>query len=108
MILSVVYWNTGKNQEAAPIALGDRSEYDVIAIQEPARSSGTGRLYCPANGKYHLVYGGNGQAALYIHKRHGIAGWSQATGTNWCRVTFKAGPEPLTIWSIYSLYKGLD
>ena len=108
MILSIVYWNAGKNQEATPIALGDRSEYDVIAIQEPAKSTGTGRLYCPANGKYHLIYGGNGQAALYIHKRHGIAGWSQATGTNWCSVTFKAGPEPLTIWSIYSPCEGPD
>jgi Reverse transcriptase (RNA-dependent DNA polymerase)/Endonuclease-reverse transcriptase len=106
MILSIVYWNAGKNQEATPIALGDCSEYDVIAIQEPAKSTGTGRLYCPANGKYHLIYGGNGQAALYIHKRHGIAGWSQATGTNWCSVTFKAGPEPLTVWSIYSPCEG--
>ena len=108
MILSIVYWNVGKNQDAAPIALGDRSEYDVIAIQEPARSTGTGRLYCPANGKYHLIYGGDGQAALYIHKRHGIAGWSQATGKNWSSVTFKTGPELLTIWSIYSPCEGSE
>ena len=106
MILSIVYWNAGKNQEATPIALGDCSEYDVIAIQEPAKSTGTGRLYCPANGKYHLIYRGNGQAVLYIYKRYRIAGWLQATGTNWCSVTFKAGPEPLTVWSIYSPCEG--
>ena len=78
----------------------------MIAIQEPAKNTGTGRLYCPANGKYHLVYGGDGQAALYIHNRHGITGWSQATGKNWSSVTFKTGPEPLTIWSIYSPCEG--
>jgi hypothetical protein len=38
------------------LVVGDCSEYDVIAVQEPARSPGTGQLYCPASSKYHLIY----------------------------------------------------
>ena len=107
MILSIVYWNIGKNQEATPIALEDCSEYNIIAIQEPAKSTGIGQLYYPANSKYYLIYRGNSQAALYIYKRYRIAGQLQATGTNWYSITFKASLEPLTVQSIYSLYKGL-
>jgi len=72
MNLLVVYWNAAKNPEAALIALGDRYEFDVIAIQEPSRNRETGRLYCLARGKYYLVYGGSGRAALYVHKRHSV------------------------------------
>jgi Reverse transcriptase (RNA-dependent DNA polymerase)/Endonuclease-reverse transcriptase len=102
MNLSVIYWNTAKNPEAIPIALGDRCEFDVIAIQEPSRNKETGRLYCPARGKYYLIYGGTGRAALYVHKRHSIASWSQDTGEDWCSVTFGSGQEAVTVWSIYS------
>ena len=102
MNLSVVYWNVAKNPEAIPIALGDHHEFDIVAIQEPSRNRETGRLYCPARCKYYLIYGGSGRAALYVHKRHSVAAWSQDTGEDWCSVTFGSGQEAVTIWSIYS------
>jgi hypothetical protein len=108
MSLSVVYWNVAKCLEAVPIALEARREYDIIAIQEPATDKRTGRLYCPSNGKYHLIYSGKGRAALYIHRRYDIAGWSQDTGKDWCRVTFGTGLEAVTVWSIYSPCEELD
>ena len=52
MNLSIVYWNTVKNSEAAIIVLEDRREYDIIVLQEILRSLETGRAYCPALGRY--------------------------------------------------------
>jgi hypothetical protein len=102
MNLSVIYWNTAKNPEAIPVVLGDRREFDVIAIQEPSRNKETGRLYCPARGKYYLIYGGTGRAALYVHKRHSISFWSQDTDEDRCSVTFGSEQEAVRAWSIYS------
>ena len=101
---SVVYWNVAKNTEAAAALLEGRREFDIIALQEVPRNQETGRAYCPGLGRYRLIYEGKGRAALYIHKRHTVAGWSQDSGEDWCSVIFGNGPEALTIWSIYSPY----
>ena len=105
MNLSIVYWNTVKNSEATIIVLEDRREYNIIVLQEILRSLETGRAYCPALGRYRIVYTGKGRAAIYIHKHYTVARQSQEAGDDWCRVTFRLRPEALTVQSIYSLYE---
>jgi hypothetical protein len=36
MKLTIAYWNTAGSRENAALALEERREFDVIAIQEPA------------------------------------------------------------------------
>jgi hypothetical protein len=66
MKLTIVYWNTAVRDSLAAIALHDRREVDVIAIQEPWVNKQTKTIYCPTQSKYYRVYG-EGRAALYIH-----------------------------------------
>jgi hypothetical protein len=97
MKLTIVYWNTAARDGLAAIALHDRREPDIIAIQEPWVSKQTKTIYCPAQGKYQRLYGG-GRAALYIHKRHPLDTWEAEASLDWCRIILCG----ITIWSIYS------
>lgn len=101
MILSIVYWNTAGSKAPTAVALEDREEHDVIAIQEPWINPQLRTTYCPSGGRYHRVYG-SGRAALYVHKRHAVTAWEQRTGQDWCSVTFGRGDTAVTVWSIYS------
>jgi hypothetical protein len=97
MKLTVVYWNTAARDGLAAIALHDRREPDIIAVQEPWVSKQTKTIYCPGQGKYQRIYG-TGRAALYIHKRHPPNTWVAEANLDWCRVTLQG----VTIWSVYS------
>lgn len=101
MILRIVYWNTAGSKAPTTVALEDREEYDIIAIQEPWINPQLKTTYCPSAGRYHRVYG-SGRAAMYVHKRHAIASWKQQVGRDWCSITFGHGGEAITVWSIYS------
>lgn len=98
MKLTIVYWNTDTRNGLASIALHDRREADVIAIQEPWFNQQTKTVYCPAQSKYRRIYSGEGRAVLYIHKRHPPLTWEADTGLDWCRIVLYG----VTIWSIYS------
>src|ERR1700691_1134619 len=97
MKLTIVYWNTAARDGLAAIALHDRREPDIIAVQEPWVSKQTKTTYCPAQGKYQRLYGG-GRAAMYIHKRHPPYTWEAEANLDWCRVVLCG----ITIWSLYS------
>ena len=101
MQLTVLYWNTAGSKTNDALALVERREYDVIALQEPWYNRQQKTTYCPARGRYRRIFG-NGRAALYVHKRHGIGTWTQRTGQDWCSATFGEGSESITIWSVYS------
>ena len=101
MVVTVLYWNTAGTKSNTALALEDPEEYDVIAVQEPWVNPEPKSIHCPRSGRYLSVYG-SGRAALYIHKRHGVATWSQKSGKDWCSVTFGAGENAVTVWSIYS------
>jgi hypothetical protein len=97
MKLTVVYWNTAARDGLAAIALHDRREPDIIAVQEPWVSKQTKTIYCPGQGKYQRIYS-TGRAALYIHKRHPPNTWVAEANLDWCRVVLHS----VTIWSVYS------
>jgi hypothetical protein len=97
MKLTIVYWNTAARDGLAAIALQDRREADVIAVQEPYLNRQTKTIYCPSQAKYQRIYGG-GRAAIYIHKRHPLYTWKAEANLDWCRVVLHG----VTIWSIYS------
>jgi hypothetical protein len=97
MNLTIVYWNTAARDGLAAIALQDRHEPDVIAVQEPHFNRQTKTIYCPSRGRYQRVYG-DGRAALYIHKRHPAHTWEAEANIDWCWVLLQG----VTIWSIYS------
>jgi hypothetical protein len=101
MNLSIVYWNTAGKPELTALALNDRNEYDVIAIQEPWVNEELKTVHCPSQGRYRAVYG-SGRAALYVHKRHAIEAWEQQSGEDGCYVRFGGGDRTLTLYSIYS------
>ena len=94
--LTIVYWNTAGKQELTALALEDCNEYDVVAIQEPWINRHLRTTYCPRSCRYQRVYG-SGRAALSVHKRHGVAKWSQETGEDWCNVTFGEGEVAVTV-----------
>lgn len=83
------------------LALSDKNEYDIIAIQEPWVHRDLKTVHCPSRGRYRAVYG-TGRAALFVHKRHATEAWEQESGEDWCCVRFGDGDRALTIYSIYS------
>jgi retron-type reverse transcriptase len=97
MKLTIIYWNTAARDGLAAIALQDRREADVIAVQEPYLNRQTKTIYCPSQAKYRRIYGG-GRAAIYIHKRHPLYNWKAEANLDWCWVVIHG----VTIWSIYS------
>jgi hypothetical protein len=101
MSLTVLYWNVARNSANVTQALENCGEVDVLALQELPVNEKTGSVQGPAGGHYHRVYV-EGRAAIYVHKRHDIASWSQRGGKDWCNVQFGAGEQALTVWSIYS------
>src|SRR5208337_1578807 len=99
MKLSIAFWNVTGNRINTEQALRDSGEFDIVAVQEPEINRSTKSVYC--NDRYYRVYD-SGRTALYIHRRHSIAAWTQKAGTDWCYITFREGDEVLTVWSIYS------
>ena len=92
-MLRLLHWNIRK--ERACLAQALYSDFDILAIQEPAAP---GRPpACPQNCNFWLIYGG-GRAALYIHKRHELASWHGTAGKDLCSVHI----QETTIYSIYS------
>src|SRR6266516_3340443 len=99
MRLEILSWNVANADHNAEQALRDKREFDLIALQEMSINKSTKSVY--TNERYHRVYD-SGRAALFIHKRHSVAAWTQRAGTDWCCATFGTGAESITIWSIYS------
>ena len=99
MRLSILSWNVANADHNAEQALRNNREADVIALQEMVINKSTKSVY--TNERYHRVFD-SGRAAIFIHKRHSVAAWTQRAGTDWCNVTFGSGTESVTIWSIYS------
>ncbi len=83
MQLHILYWNVANSKENAEAALRESSGPDIVALQEPHVNRNNNAVYC--NELYHRIYD-SGRAALYIHKRHAIAAWTQRAGTDWCSV----------------------
>lgn len=105
MKITILFWNAAASRSNVALALENRAEYDVIAIQEPWINRNTGGLYCPRRCRYQSVFT-VGRAALYIHKRHDIAAWEQRAGVDWSMITFGDGPDAVSVWSIYSPNQG--
>jgi exonuclease III len=99
MRLNILSWNVANADHNAEQALRDSREADVVALQEMSINKSTKSVY--TNERYHRVFD-SGRAALFVHKRHSVAAWTQRAGTDWCSVTFGSGTESVTIWSIYS------
>ena len=92
-MLRVLHWNIRK--ERACLAQALYSDFDILAIQEPAAP---GRPpACPRNCNFWLIYGG-GRAALYIHKRHQLTSWHGTADKDLCSITI----QETVIYSIYS------
>jgi hypothetical protein len=50
MNLSIAYWNTAGKRELTALALSDKNEYDIIAIQEPWVHRDLKTVHCPSRG----------------------------------------------------------
>ena len=99
MRLNILSWNVANADHNAEQALRDSREADVVALQEMSINKSTKSVY--TNERYHRVFD-SGRAAIFVHKRHSAAAWTQRAGTDWCSVTFGSGTESVTVWSIYS------
>ncbi|KAJ5566972.1 endonuclease-reverse transcriptase domain-containing protein [Penicillium sp. DV-2018c] len=82
-------------------ALETEERYDIVAIQEPSRSSHTGTPMVRRGGRLEMVYD-SGRAAIFVSKRLDKTTWSTDGGTDWAAGRFGTGQEALTIYSVYS------
>ena len=107
MKLDILHWNVRKNDMNAAQALQGTEEYDVVVLQE-VRIGSQGSPSCPTMGRYRLVWSGEkvdgkpSRVAIYVNKKHPHSAWSMEARMNWAKVTFGAGEEAITIWSVYS------
>ena len=81
MNLRILCWNVAKSYNRIKIALEMEDRYDIIAIQEPGRSTATGGIRNTRASRYWALDSANqGRAALYMSKRFAINRWDYEQG----------------------------
>ena len=68
-MLRVAYWNVNKSKLNIALALQNREEFDVIAIQKPWKNRFIKGTFCLKSGKYQIIHKLGSRAAIYIYKR---------------------------------------
>lgn len=97
--MQILLWNTYRKPNLTHLALWARTEYDVIALTEAARSGPTAAPACPGTANYRMIYH-SGRTVLYIHKRHGPDAWTFEAAEDYASVTFTK--LPCRIITIYN------
>ena len=106
--LKIIQYNVQKSKSGVMTPLVySKSQYDVIAIQEPWLNPYMQATYCPANCPYTAIFPSTRRArtCFLITKAISVLSWSydQSLLTpDYCQITFQLPTGRLTIHNIYS------
>ena len=102
-MIEVLYWNCANGKERVAQALHLEAQYDIVAIQEPARDR-HGDVAFPGSSNYILVsqQGCNSRAVSFVHRRLDRTSWSHEEGKDWVAIHFQTETGPVSVFNVYS------
>ena len=107
-IMKIIQYNVQRSKSGVMTPLiYSKSQYDVIAIQEPWLNPHMQATYCPTNCPYTAIFPSTERArtCFLINKAIPVSSWSHDQSLltpDYCQITFQLPTGRLTIHNIYS------